>query len=366
MPIKVDIFSGFLGAGKTMLIKKLLEDGVYGKNVAIIENEFGEVAIDGAYLRQTGIAVKEIKSGCICCSVTGDFKEALEKLLKDYPLEHLIIEPSGVAALSEVLGAFKEKQFEKRLQINHIITVVDPTHFDTYIANFGFFYKNQIIHAKTVVLSRTQMLDSMKCASVVSEIRKLNTSCQIVTTPWDKLRSRYFLEMDKESYVQVHEEVNRQTHKEVKREIHKEVNKEVYKEEHKEENKEVYKGIAYGDQVSALKAKMVKEMNGSKRGKISSLFKPKKAEEVFESLGIEKLKPFKREKIETLLKELKKTEKYGEILRAKGILQLEEGKWVEWDYVYGEYEIRETKAYTFGALCIIGRALQKEALRKLF
>ena len=316
MPIAVDVFSGFLGAGKTKLIKKLISEGVYEKGLVIIENEFGEVAIDGAYLAETNVKIKEIYSGCICCSVAGDFKKVILEVMQSYPISRLIIEPSGVAKLSDVLKIFKEAELKERLRLDRIFTVVDSTRFELYRRNFNIFYQNQIEHANTIILSRTQQLSEYQLENVAKGIRTINGNAPLVTTPWDGLDGQTILTASEEG----------------------------------------------------LKEELVRKVAQTRRGvrKVSASQSSGSASEIFESYGIERLKPFEENQLTYLLECLKKTEVYGEILRAKGILPVSKGKWLQFDYVPEEYEIRHSKPYYTGKLCVIGTRLNKKALEALF
>ncbi len=316
MPIAIDIFSGFLGAGKTMLIKKMISEGVYVKDLAIIENEFGEVAIDGAYLEENCVQIKEIASGCICCSVVGDFKQAILEVIERYPVKHIIIEPSGVAALSDILKVFKERSFEEKLILHRVITVVDVMRFEMYQANFSAFYKNQIQNAKTIVLSRTQLISKEQLQKLVQQIKALNSGAAIVTTPWEELDGKVIAQASDGSFKEELIKKVRQGHRSIK-------------------------------QVTLLAANTL-------------------AHNTFDSFGIENLMIFDESKIKDMLKQLQDTEKYGEILRAKGIICNTKGKWIQFDYVTGECEVRETKPYYTGKLCVIGTHLKKEVLAELF
>ncbi len=313
--IQVDIFSGFLGAGKTMLIKKMIANQVYNKDTAIIENEFGEVAIDGAYLEGSGIQVKEIYSGCICCSVSGDFKQAIGEVIKNYPVKQIIIEPSGVASLSDVLKIIKDGSFKDKLILNRVITVIDGTRFEMYRNNFSAFYLNQIQHAKTLIVSRSQFLGAGEIQHIISEIEKLNSKAAIITTPWEILHGRAIAEASKDS----------------------------------------------------IKEELIRKVSMTRRNikSVTGMQQPP-AREVFDSVGIEGLNPHDKTVMEQILGTFENSNTYGEILRAKGIFSSQQGKWYQFDYVPGEYEIRETQPYYTSKLCIIGKGLKKEALVRLF
>lgn len=316
MGIKVDIFSGFLGAGKTTLIKKLLTEGIYSRKTVIIENEFGQVSVDGSFLKEAQVQVKEISAGCICCSLSGDFYNAINEVIKTYSPDRIIIEPSGVGKLSDVIAVVKDKELKDKLNLNMIITVVDAVKYEMYAANFGEFYKNQISNCKTVVISRTQKLPKDKLVKITEDIKKINQKANIVTTPWEYIKAVDIVEAA-ETRIEstLLEKVNI-------------INK-------------------------PLKATALRR--GSNRS----------AGEVFDSWGIETPRTFTKEFIESTLIKLGKGN-YGEIIRAKGVVQTGETRWNQFDYVPGEYEIRDSKADYTGRICVIGTALNKEALKTLF
>jgi G3E family GTPase len=317
MKVKVDVFSGFLGAGKTTLIKKLVSEGMYRENVVIIENEFGEVGIDGTLLKDTNIEVKEIKAGCICCSIEGDFREALKEVIERYNPSRIIIEPSGVAKLSEVLSVLKVSEIKDQVEINMVITIIDVLRFKTYITNFAEFYKNQIMNANTILLSRTQNVDEPKLLNIQQEISRLNSGANIVTTPWDKLSSRRIIELA---------EINR------KMSVNEEVNL-----------------IRRPSSVFVLRNT-----------------KTDKSSETFETIGIETPKKFNFTKLKGSMDKIGQNTLYGNILRAKGIVQIETGEWVQFDYVPGEFQSRKTSPDYSGRLCVIGTKLNRENLKRLF
>lgn len=316
MPISVAVFSGFLGAGKTKLIKKMISEGIYGKDLVIIENEFGEVPIDGAYLQEHDIQIKEIASGCICCSVTGDFKQAILDIVSQHPIKQMIIEPSGVAALSDVIKIFKEDEFKERFHLDSVITVIDAIRFEMYLSNFNAFYKNQIQNARTIVLSRTQFIEQEKLQQIVDTLKHLNGQATVITTPWEQLSA---------------------------------------------------KGMIQGNDIK-FKEELIKQVTKRTRTikKVSSVNPIPTAHEVFDSFGIEVLKAVDKEEIDSKLKSLQNDAQYGEILRAKGIATTTKGEWIQFDYVQGEYEIRPMSPYYTTKLCIIGVNLKKEALSQLF
>ena len=318
MKVKIDIFSGFLGAGKTTLIKKLIESGRYRENIAIVENEFGAVGIDGKILEKDNVAVKEINSGCICCSVVGDFKEAILNVIENYKPKRIIIEPSGVAKLSEIINACKGGALLEKTSLNMIMVVVDSLKFDTYISNFSEFYRNQIVNAKTIVLSKTQNLDEVKLEELVKKIRKLNSKASIISTPWDHLKVEGII------------------------------------------------SVAEGNIKEDLDTKvdLLKKSNGLKSMK--SVNKGHLASDTFKTWSAETPKKFNIVELETKIKQLINEDKYGTVLRAKGIVQATEGKWIQFDYVPGEYAHSSIAAEPIGRLCVIGKDLNEHNLTKLF
>lgn len=320
MRVKVDIFSGFLGAGKTMLIKKLISENLNNESIAIIENEFGEVGIDGTILRKSNIEVKEINAGCICCTIAGDFKKAILEVINKFNTKRIIIEPSGVGKLSEILNVCKDKELKDKIEINMIITVVDVLKYDMYISNFAEFYSNQIINAKTIMLSRTQKASSNIIEKVTTAIRKLNNKANIITTPWDKLSAERI--------------------------------------------------IAAAEQ--NLKNSLEGEVNLLKKSMSNSSFQLKTrtnnhyANEVFETWGVETPKRFCKLSLENILNRLRDSKLYGTVLRAKGIIQTGEEEWMQFDYVPEEIQMKNTKPDYSGRLCIIGSNLNRNNIKNLF
>ena len=312
MKIKIDIYSGFLGAGKTFLMKKLITEGAYEKNIAIIENEFGEVSIDAAILRQSSIEVKEINSGCICCQVTGDFKEAVLEVIGKYNPDRIIVEPSGVAKLTDIIKVFREGKLKEKSEVDNIITVIDPEKFDMYINNFKNFYEDQILNTKKIVLSRVQKLDYEKVQDVVSKIRKLNKRAVIISEDLRKIKGKEIL------------------------------------------NQNDY-------EILNLKS--------------SNLFKPrlskkleefKKADEVFETFAIYPNSKISKLELISKFKFISSSKSYGDVLRAKGIIKLIDGSYGQFDFVKDEFDIREIKDNNSSVISFIGIKLNKEELKGLF
>lgn len=321
MKIKVDIFSGFLGAGKTLLIKKFLNEKLAHENIVIIENEFGQVGIDGSILKKNNINVKEINSGCICCSIAGDFKYAINEIITEYKPSRIIIEPSGVAKLSEVLNVFKEANMKTQTNINMIITVVDVERYDLYIENFNDFYSDQIKNARTIVLSRTQNCTENKVLQVVNSIKKLNDKAKIVTTPWNEVHAEKIIEA---------------AEKDVQEELNKRVN--------------------------LVRRSVTNTVIRSEKGYNTS----HSTNELFQTFGYETPKQFNTDELENIVKRFKDEKSFGKVIRAKGIVQKTDKTWIQFDYVPGEFVTRETTADYASRLCIIGSQLNKDQLNKLF
>ncbi|QAA30558.1 CobW family GTP-binding protein [Clostridium manihotivorum] len=317
MKVKVDLFSGFLGAGKTMLIKKLIGEELKNDKIAIIENEFGEIGIDSSFLKTTKIDVKEINAGCICCSVYGDFTDGIREVIEKYNPERIIIEPSGVAKLSEILSVFKEPTLKDKVTINMIMTVIDVTKYDMYVMNFDEFYKNQIINAKTIILSRTQNVSKDHVVQVVNKIKELNKNANIITTPWDDLNSKDIIE------------------------------------------------IAEGDAQKQLIAKVNLLKDNSLRVAIKSTTS-KSTVDTFKTIGIETPKIYSKSTLEAILTKLNDKNVYGTVLRAKGIIESSSSKWLEFDYVPGEFDIRNSSPDYSGRVCVIGNGLNSTEIKKLF
>lgn len=330
---KIDIISGFLGAGKTTLIKKLIEEALKGQKVVLIENEFGEIGIDGGFLKESGIQINEMNSGCICCSLVGDFNTALKDVLEQYTPDRIIIEPSGVGKLSDVMKAVqKVVDAEANVVLNSHITVADAQRAKMYLKNFGEFYRNQVEFASAVILSRSQNVKEDKLEKAVELLRSLNDKCPIVTTPWEELSGAQILEvMEGENdfakelmeAAQVCPECGH----------HHEHGEECHDHHHDHEEHEHHH-----------------------------------ADEVFTSWGKETPKKFTEEGIRAILDTLSKedSDEYGIILRAKGIVPDENGKWIHFDLVPGEDEVRYGSAEYTGRICVIGSKLNEDKLAELF
>lgn len=330
---KIDIVSGFLGAGKTTLIKKLLKEALGQEKVVLIENEFGEIGIDGGFLKEAGIQVTEMNSGCICCSLVGDFGTELNEVVSKYAPDRIIIEPSGVGKLSDVIKAVQKEATNCRLSLNSFVTVADAKKCKMYMKNFGEFYNNQVEYAGTIILSRTEQMQDEKLQKTVELIREHNKKAAVITTPWE--------ELDGERILSVMEEGNQ-------------LSRELFDEEeicpecgHHHEHGEHHPEHHHHD-----------HEHGEHHHH--------HADEVFTSWGIETLKKFEEETLEKILKQLSEKDSFGTILRAKGIVESEDKSWIHFDLVPGEYEIRRGDADYTGRICVIGAKLDTEKIQELF
>ena len=333
---KIDIYSGFLGAGKTTLIKKMIKEAYHGQKLVLIENEFGEIGIDGGFLQEAGIQITEMNSGCICCSLVGDFGRALKKVIAEYAPDRILIEPSGVGKLSDVIGAVR-KVTSDDVQLGNFVTVADATKCKMYMKNFGEFYNNQIETANTIILSRTDGMKEEKLDQCVAMIREHNKDAVIVTTPWPELTGEQLMEaMEQRSTIAVElakleEEAHHHHH------------------DHDDDDDEEC------DDPDCSCHHHHHHHHGHD------------ADEVFISWGEETHKKFTKAEIEHILQALEDAETYGIILRAKGYVANAEGeKWIHFDYVPGEPDIRDGGAMVTGRICVIGSKLNEEAVAKLF
>ena len=338
---KVTIISGFLGAGKTTFIKKLLEEVYKGQKVVLIENEFGEIGIDGGFLKDAGVQINEMNSGCICCSLVGDFGRALKQVAADYKPDMIIIEPSGVGKLSDVIAAVENVAEEAELTLENFITVADGTKCKMYIKNFGEFYNNQIESASTIVLSRTQNMTEDKLEAAVALIREHNDKAAIITTPWDDLTGKQIEDaMKKTSLVD---------------EMLKEMDVCPVCGHHHDDDEEHEHHHHDHDDECCHHDHEHHHHEGHHH-----------ADDVFTSWGEETPNKYDKEALDAILKKLANTNEYGSILRAKGMLPANDGTWMYFDLVPEEYEIREGNPDYTGRICVIGAELKEDALKELF
>ncbi len=357
---KIDIISGFLGAGKTTFIKKLLEEAIAGEQVVLIENEFGEIGIDGGFLKDSGIEIREMNSGCICCSLVGDFGASLAEVLKTYKPDRVIIEPSGVGKLSDVMRAVRDVSKDMDVVLNSAVTIVDAAKCKMYMKNFGEFFNNQIENAGTIVLSRTDVADKKKVEADVELLRQHNPKAAIVTTPCSQLTGAQLLEIIEkpdtmmEDLMKEVEEHHHHEHDHCHEDHEHDHCHEDHEHDHCHEDHEHHHHDHHdhGDGCSCG---------------CHDHHHDHHADEVFSSWGMETTAAFTREKLEKILEELSESTAYGDVLRAKGMLPTEEtGRWLYFDLVPEEYEIREGQPDYTGKVCVIGARLNEEALNKAF
>ena len=350
---KIDIYSGFLGAGKTTLIKKMITDGYKGQKIVLIENEFGEIGIDGGFLKDAGIKITEMNSGCICCSLVGDFGRALEKVISEYHPDRVLIEPSGVGKLSDVIGAV-EKVTGPDVQLGYTVAVADAGKVKVYMKNFGEFYNNQIETATTIILSRTDVVSQDKIDKAVALIREKNSKATLITTPTDQLTGEQLIEamegrasLAAELAALVHE--HEHAHDEECEHHHHHHDEEghcCHHHDHEEEHEHHH------------------EHDEHCTCGCHDHHHHHHADEVFTSWGVETTKKFTKEEIKHALEELDSGD-YGIILRAKGIVPAVDGTWIHFDHVPGEADIRTGSAGVTGLLCVIGSKMNEEAVAKL-
>ena len=379
---KVDIFSGFLGAGKTTLIKKLVKEAFAGQQIVLIENEFGEIGIDGGFLKDAGINITEMNSGCICCSLVGDFGKALKEVTEKFHPERIIIEPSGVGKLSDVRQAVEDASKDAALEVNSLVTVADATKIKMYMKNFGEFYNNQIEHAGAVILSRTQKLSEEKLLQATEMIRKKNPKAVIITTPWDDLAGEQILKAIEgtdslaKEMLEEHEHHHEHDHDGECGCGHHHDHDHDHEHEHDGEcgcghhhdhdHEHEHDGECGCGHHHDHDHDHEHEHDGE-CGCGHHHHHDHHADEVFTSVGMETPRKYTKEELQGILKALDESEAYGTILRAKGILPSADGStWLHFDYVPGESEIREGSADYTGRLCVIGAKLDKDALEKLF
>ena len=410
---KIDIFSGFLGAGKTTLIKKLIKEAYAGEKVVLIENEFGEIGIDGGFLADAGIEITEMNSGCICCSLVGDFSKALVKVLEEYTPDRIIIEPSGVGKLSDVIRAARTAE-EHGAVLNCFTTVADVNKCKMYMKNFGEFYNDQIANASAIVLSHTQTARDEKIAECVSLLRQHNESAVIVTTPWDLLDGKDILEAmehkdtladavkaleeehkhhhhhhhhdhDEECHCGCHEHHEHHEHHhhdhdeechcgchEHHEHHHHDHDEECHCgcHEHHEHNEHHHHDHDEECHCGCHEHHEHHEHHHHDHDEHCDCgchdHHHHHADEVFTSFGEETTKKFSMEEIKSILEAFSESDDYGMILRAKGIVECKCGKWIHFDYIPGEPDVRQGSAGVIGRLCVIGAGIDKEKIKELF
>ena len=369
---KIDIISGFLGAGKTTFIKKMLKEAFAGEQVVLIENEFGEIGIDGGFLKDAGIEIKEMNSGCICCSLVGDFGKSLKEVVETYHPDRILIEPSGVGKLSDVIKAVQDAQGSLDAELNSFTTVVDVTKCRIYSKNFGEFFSNQIEYAGAIILSRTDKAKQEKIEESVTILRTMNAKAPIITTPIEQLSGEKLLEtmegsksLEEELLAEIvcpecgevhehgescgcghdHEHEHHHHHDEEEHEHHHHHHDEDEHEHHHEHDESCGCGHDHEHH----------HHHGHHH-----------ADEVFTSWGCETIKTYTKEEIGSILAALESDNQYGAILRAKGMVAGADGEWIYFDMVPEEYEVRTGAAEYTGRLCVIGSKLNEDKLAELF
>ena len=383
---KIDVISGFLGAGKTTFIKKLLEEAIAGEQVVLIENEFGEIGIDGGFLKDAGIEIREMNSGCICCSLVGDFGKSLQEVITRYQPQRVIIEPSGVGKLSDVMKAVRDVSADLDVTLNSSVTVVDVKKCRMYMKNFGEFFNNQIQYAGNIVLSRTDIADHDKVEAAVAMIRELNDKASIITTPLDQLTGAQLLEiiekpdtMMEDLMAEVQEQYHEHHHHDHDHDeecgCHDHEHHHHHDHDHDEEcgchdHEHHHHDHDHGEECGCHDHDHDHDHDhgeGCSCGCHDHDHHHHHADEVFTSWGMETAAPIKREDLEAVLEDLAETTHYGEVLRAKGMLPTDKaGEWLYFDLVPEQYEIREGKPDYTGKVCVIGARLKEEELNKAF
>ena len=382
---KIDIVSGFLGAGKTTLIKKLLADALAGTKVVLIENEFGEIGIDGGFLKESGIEIREMNSGCICCSLVGDFGTSLREVMNTYAPERILIEPSGVGKLSEVMSAVNGVTEDTDMVLNSAVAVVDASKAKLYIKNFGEFFVDQIEHAGTIILTRTDKTSDAKTAEVVELLRTHNAKATIITTPLAELDGKAVLEtiegrsdLQAEILAEViasHEEFEEDEH-----EHHHHHHDDDEEDEHEhhhhhhhdddEEDEHEHHHHHHDHDHDHVEVEVDEDGNRIYHSDSHSHHHHHHhghdADEIFQSWGMETPGKYTKEEIEAILAKLEDSDAYGIVLRSKGMVPTAEGTWIHFDYVPEETEIRTGAAEVTGKICVIGSGLKEAALADLW
>lgn len=380
---KIDIFSGFLGAGKTTLIKKLLKEAMDASKVVLIENEFGEIGIDGGFLKEAGVEIKEMNSGCICCSLVGDFGTSLAEVLDKYHPERILIEPSGVGKLSDVMKAVQNVKSDVDVQLNSAVVVVDANKCKMYAKNFGEFFLNQIEHAGTIILSRTADISESKLNAALEIIREHNSKATVITTPWDELDGKKILETIEnakdleaelmEEVAKLHDEHEHHHHDHGEdctcgchdhdgdEDEHEHEHHHHDHEEHHHDHEEEHNHGHHHDHDDHDE-----NCTCGCHDHDHEHHHHHHADEIFTSWGMETPTAYTKDEIETILKKLDDADTYGVILRAKGMLPSNDGTWINFDYVPEESNVRTGAPEVTGKICVIGSKLNEDNLKALF
>ena len=374
MATKIDVVSGFLGAGKTTLIKKLLKEAFSGEQVVLIENEFGEIGIDGGFLKEAGIEIKEMNSGCICCSLVGDFGTSLKEVLTKYSPDRILIEPSGVGKLSDVVKAIAEADLGDGVILNSAVAVVDASKCKLYVKNFGEFFVNQVEHAGTIVLSRTGVINDEKLASAVEILRQYNNQATIITTDWDKLDGKDILatiEGKVDLAKQLMNEVNDEDEECCCHHHHHDDDDDEHEHHHHHDDDECcchdHEHHHHHDDDDDDDHEHHHHHDDDECCcHDHEHHHHHHADEVFTSWGLETPAKYTSEDIERILDELGNESKYGFVLRAKGMVPSDSGEWTYFDYVPEEKNVRKGSPQVTGRFCVIGSKLNEDNLKTLF
>jgi G3E family GTPase len=373
---KIDIFSGFLGAGKTTLIKKLLKEALDASKVVLIENEFGEIGIDGGFLKEAGVEIKEMNSGCICCSLVGDFGSSLKEVIETYHPERILIEPSGVGKLSDVMKAVQNVDTDAEVELNSAVVVVDANKCKMYAKNFGEFFLNQIAHAGTIILSRTADISDSKLNTAMEIIRAHNDKATIITTPWEALDGKKILEtienakdLEAELMAEVaklheehHDHEEHEHHHDHADHAHHD-----HEHDHEEhEHHHDHRDHAHHDHEHDHEEHEHHHEHGEDCTCGCHDHHHHHADDIFTSWGFETPTAYTQTELEHILEELENEKEYGSILRAKGMVSAGDGTWLNFDYVPGESNVRTGAAEVTGKICVIGAQLNEEHLKTLF
>ncbi len=390
---KIDIFSGFLGAGKTTLIKKLIEEAFQGEKLVLIENEFGEIGIDGGFLKEAGVEIKEMNSGCICCSLVGDFGSSLKEVIEKYAPERILIEPSGVGKLSDVMRAVQNVDTQAEIVLNSAVVVVDAKKCRMYAKNFGEFFLNQIEHAGTIILSRTADVSESKLNTALEIIREHNDKATVITTPWEELDGKKILETienakdleaelmaevaaahDHEEHHHDHHHGNEEHHHDHGEDCTCGCHNHDHDHEHHHGNEEHHHDYEHhhGNEEHHHDHEHEEHDDHHGHGEDCTCgchdhdHHHHHADEIFTSWGFETPASYTQAEVEDILDKLEDEKTYGAILRAKGMVSAGDGTWVNFDYVPGESDVREGTPEVTGKICVIGSKLNEENLKALF
>ncbi len=390
---KIDIFSGFLGAGKTTLIKKLLQAALDASKVVLIENEFGQIGIDGGFLKEAGVEIKEMNSGCICCSLVGDFGSSLKEVIEKYAPERILIEPSGVGKLSDVMRAVQNVDTQAEIVLNSAVVVVDAKKCRMYAKNFGEFFLNQIEHAGTIILSRTADVSESKLNTALEIIREHNDKATVITTPWEELDGKKILETienakdleaelmaevaaahDHEEHHHDHHHGNEEHHHDHGEDCTCGCHNHDHDHEHHHGNEEHHHDYEHhhGNEEHHHDHEHEEHDDHHGHGEDCTCgchdhdHHHHHADEIFTSWGFETPASYTQAEVEDILDKLEDEKTYGAILRAKGMVSAGDGTWVNFDYVPGESDVREGTPEVTGKICVIGSKLNEENLKALF